>query len=174
MKKNISKGQSLFPQGLSLKTKNGYAVLELLFYIAFFAALSLIVIEAMITMSGSFKETSIYAELAQSGSIIERMSREIRQASSINSISANDLTLDTVASKTMEFKFISPDIQLWDNGSNIGNLNSPNIAITALAFTQITTVKGKAVRVSLTLRDNNDIQGRLENFYNTIVLRGDY
>lgn len=158
----------------SIKTKQGYAVLELLFYIAFFVVLSLVAIEAMITMAKSFKETSIYAELIQGGNIIERMSREIRQASSINSISANNLTFNTGVSNTMEFKFISPDIQLWDNGSNIGNLNSPNIAVTALTFTQITTAKGKAVKVFFTLRDNNDALGRLENFYDTITLRGSY
>ena len=156
------------------KTKHGYAILELLFYIAFFVTLSLVVIDAMITMARSFREISIQAELTQSGTIMERMSREIRQASSINSISANNLALNIGVSQTIEFKFISPNIQLWDNGSNIGNLNSPNIAVTALNFTQIATAKGKAVKVSLTLRDNNDIQGRLVNFYDTITLRGSY
>ena len=156
------------------KTKHGYAILDLLFYIAFFVTLSLVVIDAMITMARSFREISIQAELTQSGTIMERMSREIRQASSINSISANNLALNIGVSQTIEFKFISPNIQLWDNGSNIGNLNSPNIAVTALNFTQIATAKGKAVKVSLTLRDNNDIQGRLVNFYDTITLRGSY
>lgn len=156
------------------KTQHGYAVLELIFYIVFFVTLSLVVIEAMITMAKSFKETSVYGELAQSESIVERMSREIRQASSIILISANDLTLNIGASKTIEFRFISPDIQLWDTGSNIGNLNSPNIAVTALTFAQITTAKGKAVKISLSLRDNNDTHGRLVNFYDTVALRGSY
>lgn len=157
--------------------KEGYAVLELLFYIAFFVVLSLVVIEAMVVMAKSFKETSIYAEFTQGGSIMERMSREIRQASSISSIGADDLALNIDAGGTLEFKFVSPNIQIWETDGlsiNIGNLNSPNIAVTALAFTQITTVKGKAVRVSLTLRDNNDAQGRLENFYDTITLRESY
>lgn len=161
------------------KTKNGYAILELLFYIAFFSVLSLVVINAMITMSKSFKETTIQAELVQSGTIMERMSREIRQASDISSISANDLVLNTGVNKKVEFKFISdePDIQLWENsGSNIftGNLNTPNIIVTALTFTQIITTKGKAVKILLTVKSTNDVSGRTQNFYDTIVLRGIY
>lgn len=156
------------------KTKRGYVVLELLFYIVFFVTLSLVVIDAMITMARAFKETSIQAELTQGGTIMERISREIRQASSINLISANDLVLNTGVSNTMEFKFISPNIQLWDNGSNIGNLNTPNIIVTALTFTQITTTKGKAVKIAISFRSSQDNLSRIQDFYDTVVLRGGY
>lgn len=160
------------------KRNYGYAVLELLFYIAFFVTLSLVVIEAMIIMSKSFKETSIYAEFAQSGFIMERMSREIRGSYDINSVSATDLVLntkdDTGMDKIVEFLFSGGNIKLLENGVLTGNLNAPNIAITSLVFTQIITTKGKAVKISLTIRDNNDTQGRLLNFYDTITLRGSY
>jgi len=157
-----------------LPTQAGYSVLELLFYIAFFSVLSSLVINAMITMARSFKETTIQAQLVQSGNIMERMSREIRQASGIVSISANDLVLDMGASKTMEFKFVDPNIQFWDTGSNIGNINSPNIVVTNITFTQIDTVKGKAVKIVLTVKPTNDPSGNTQDFYDTIVLRGSY
>ncbi|MDD5720882.1 MAG: hypothetical protein PHT16_00315 [Candidatus Pacebacteria bacterium] len=163
-------GAQTAPKALS----GGYGVLELLFYIAFFSVLSSLVINAMITMARSFKETTIQAELVQSGSIMERMSREIRQANGIISIGTNDLVLDAGSGKTTEFKFISPNIQLWDTGSNIGNLNSPNTTVTALAFTQINTTKGKAVKIVLTLKSANDTSGNTQDFYDTIVLRGSY
>jgi len=160
------------------KTKDGYAVLELLFYIAFFTIFSLLIINAIITMASSFKETSIQAEFVQSGNIMEKMSREIRQAYGINTISGSDLILntkdDTGANKTVEFKFVGQNIELWDAGSNMGNLNAPKTIITALSFTQITTTKGKAVKIFLTLRSSNDVLGRTQDFYNTIVLRGSY
>ena len=161
------------------KKKNGYAVLELLFYIAFFAIFSIIAINSMIIMAKSFKETAILTELAQSGAIMERMSREIRQAYGIDFTStATDLKLNTKDSsgvnKTMEFKFVNPNIQLWDSGSNIGNLNPPNIVVTALAFTQITTGNGKAVKISLTIKSTRDSSNRLQDFYDTVTLRGSY
>jgi len=133
-----------------------------------------VVINAMITMARALKETTIHAELIQSGNIMERMSREIRQASDIISISANDLVLDAGSGKTIEFKLVGSDVQLWDTSTNIGNLNSPNIIVTALTFTQIITTKGKAVKIVLTIRPINDASGNIQDFYNTIVLRGSY
>ena len=58
-----------------LSAQRGYAILELLFYIAFFAVLSLVVINSLIVMTGSFKDNIAQAELIQSGGIMERISR---------------------------------------------------------------------------------------------------
>jgi len=159
------------------KKKSGYAVLELLFYITFFSILSLVVINSIILMAGSLKETVIQAELVQSGIIMERMSREIRQANSIDVTSTStDLILNTTSGSDtkIEFKFNSPNIELWENSVKTGNLNSPNITVTELTFSQINTAKSKAVKISLAVKYNNDVENRIVNFYNTIVLRGSY
>ena len=161
-----------------LSAQAGYATLELLFYIAFLVVLSLVVINSMIVMARSFKETALQTELVQSGNIMERIGREIRNSYDINSISVSDLKLNTKdnvgANKTVEFLLNNSDIQLLENNVLTGNLNTPNIIVTALSFTKITTTKGKAVKVSLTLKSTNDPSGSLQNFYDTIVLRGDY
>ncbi|MFA5777959.1 MAG: hypothetical protein WC870_00485 [Candidatus Paceibacterota bacterium] len=161
------------------KKGNGYAVLELIFYISLFVVLSLVVIDAMITMARSFRETSIQAEFVQSGTMMERMSREIRTSYDIDVTSTEaDLKLNTKdddgVEKIIEFKLVGSDIQLWDAGINIGNLNTPNIIVSALTFTQITTAKGKAIRVFLTIKSANDILSRTQDFYDTVVLRGSY
>ncbi|MFA5791955.1 MAG: hypothetical protein WC884_02870 [Candidatus Paceibacterota bacterium] len=164
--------------GKNKKNKCGYAILELLFYISFFAVLSLVVITSMITMARSFKETSIQAELVQSGNIMERISREIRASYDINTISANNLKLNIKDSdgvnKTVEFLLSNSDVQLLENDIFIGNLNAPNILISGLVFTQINTTKGKAVKIVFIVQSVNDALNRTQNFYNTIVLRGDY
>jgi len=152
-----------------IKKRNGYAILELIFYIAFFSILAMVIINAMIAMARSFRESSVQSEFVQSGIIMERMSREIRASSSIVSISATDLKLNAV-----EFKLSGSNIQLLENDILTGNLNTPNITVTALAFTQITTTKGKAVKIVLTIKSANDTLARPQNFYDTIVLRGDY
>ncbi|KKS04992.1 MAG: hypothetical protein UU82_C0039G0009 [Candidatus Nomurabacteria bacterium GW2011_GWC2_41_8] len=162
-----------------LKIKNcrrGYAVLELLFYIALFAVLSLVVIDAMIVMARSFKETTLQAELMQGGTMVERISREIRQAYDIDVASTSiDLKLNTTGVNTaVEFKLVGSDIQFLENGAVTGNLNSSSIVITGLTFTQITTVKGKAVKLFLTIQSSNDISNRTQDFYDTVVLRGIY
>ena len=161
-----------------IKNKNGYAILELLFYISFFTVLALVVVSAMVTMTRSFRETSIIAEWQQGANVMERISREIKQATSIASLSAADLILNTKdnsdVDKTMEFKFVSPNVQFWDNGASVGNLNSPGITVTSLVFTSITTLKSKAVKMVMTIRSNNDKSNRTVDFYDTIVLRGSY
>jgi len=179
MGKIFKKNKIIIKKNHGLPAQTGYIVLELLFYIAFFSVLSLVVINAMIIMARSFKETTIQAELVQSGYIMEKISREIRQAYDIDATSTStDLKLNTKdndgVNKIIEFKFVDSNIQLWDAGSNIGNLNTPNIAITGITFTQITTAKGKAVRIVLTLRSINNLSGNTEDFYNTVVLRGSY
>ncbi|HYD90095.1 MAG TPA: type II secretion system protein [Flavobacterium sp.] len=160
------------------KRKKGYAMLELLFYIAIFSVLSVALTEAVITMTKSFRETSIQREFTQSAGIMERMSREIKSARGINSISSSSLTLDATdeagEDKTVTFSLSGGSVQVTENGTLIGNLNSENTEVTGLVFTEITTAEGKAVRVSLSIRVNADTQNRVQDFHNTLVLRGDY
>jgi len=160
------------------KTNSGYVLLETIFYIVIFVILSIAVTNSMITMVKAFKETTIQAELMQGGNVMERISREIRQAYSINSISTSDLKLNSTDSvetnKTIEFALVGSNIALTENGVLTGNLNTPNIAITGLTFTQINTAKGVAVKILLTIKSNHDSQNRPENFYDTLVLRGAY
>lgn len=160
------------------KTNSGYVLLETIFYILLFAILSIAIINAMLTMTKSFKETIVQRELMQGGNIMERISREIRQAYGINLISANNLKLNTTddagVNKTVQFTLNNSDIRLLDKDIFIGNLNTPNITVVNITFTQINTTKGTAIKVFLTVRSNHDSQNRNENFYNTIVLRGDY
>ena len=164
-----------------IKIKNwrgGYVLLETIFYIALFAILSIAVIDALATMTKSFKETTIQAELMQGGDIMERISREIRQASSVNSISINDLKLSSVSSigvnKTIEFLLSGSDIQLLENGSFVANLNTQNLTVVSLTFAQINTVKGVAVKVFLRVMSKHDTFERNQDFYDTVVLRGSY
>src|SRR3989344_3949407 len=137
------------------KIKGGYTLVEMLFYIALFSVLSLAIIASLISMTKAFRVTTAQADLVQSSAVMERISREIRQAYEIISISANDL-------------------KLIENNVFTGDLNSSNIQITALSFTEITTPAGKAVKASLSVKSVRDATGRIENFYNTVVLRGDY
>jgi len=157
---------------------SGYAVLELLFYIALFAVLSLASINSMVTMTKSLRETSIQSQLLESGNIVERITREIRQAYGVSSITASTLVLNTTddvgANKTVQFSLSGGNVELRENGSLTGNLNTPNINVSALSFTQITTAKGLSIKFSITVVSRSDVLNRSKTFYNTVVLRGDY
>jgi len=162
----------------NLKTNRGVSLIETLFYIVLFTMLSIVVINAMITMMKSFKETAVQRELAQSGTIVEIMSREIKKAYDISSLSSTDLVLNTKDelnnNKTVEFVLSGSDLLFKENNVLTGNLNVPNITIIGLTFTQIITTKGKAVKITLSVRSKGDATPNTENFYDTIVLRGNY
>lgn len=162
----------------NLKTNRGVSLIETLFYIVLFTLLSIVVINAMITMMKSFKETSIQRELAQSGTIMEIISREIKKAYDISSLSSTDLVLNTKDesnnNKTVEFVLSGSNLLFKENNVLTGNLNVPNITITGLTFTQIITTKGKAVKITLSVRSKGDATPNTENFYDTLVLRGNY
>lgn len=157
-------------------------MIELLFYIAIFTVLFLVVINSLIFMTRSFRETVVNTDLTQSTGIMERISREIRNGEVISAISSTSLTLGpsdaaavVTASSGIQFTLSGSNIVVYDGrGTLVGNLNSPNISVTALNFSQITTTQGTAVKIFMTVKSNHYGSVRTENFYDTIVLRGDY
>lgn len=163
-----------------IKNNRGISMVELLFYTAVFSVLFLVIINSMIFMTRAFRETVVNTDLTQGASVMERMSREIRKSSGINTISATSLRLDQVdpldsATTRIRFTLSGSDIELYDsNDVLVGDLNSPNISITSLTFTQITTNQGIAVRIAMTVRSNHYNSVRTEDFYNTVVLRQAY
>lgn len=166
---------------ISIKKKNqGLSMVELLFYIAVFSVLFLVVINSIIFMTRSFRETVVNTDLTQSTNIMERISRETRNATSIDTLSTDSLKLNTIdpiteLASTIRFTLSGTNVELYD-GSNVlvGNLNSPNVSVTSLSFTQITTTEGTAVKIFMTVKSNHYNSVRTENFYDTVVLRGDY
>lgn len=152
-------------------------MIELLFYISLFIVLSLVVINSMIVMTKSFKETSIQTSLMQGRDIMERMSREVRKATGVVSITPTNLKVNTKDNagnpKTAAFLFTGGNLQFSENDVLIGNLNSSNIVIDSLSFEPISTAKGSAVKIVLSVKLQNN-PSRLENFYDTVILRGDY
>jgi Tfp pilus assembly protein PilE len=158
--------------------QKGSSLVELVFYISIFTILVLVVINAIIVMSKSFKETTVHATLESGGAIMERMSRQIKQASSITSISPTDLVVVTKDqngnAETVEFVLSGSNINFLQNGASTGSLNSPNLAVSDLFFTRVTTAKGDVVKISFSVSSVNDSLNRTADYYNTVVLRGDY
>lgn len=162
-----------------IKNKNsGLTLIETLFYTFVFAALAIVIINAMIHMTQSFRETSIQAELVQGADIMEKISREIKQAVSIHSISSNFLKLNTKdslgANKTITFTASGGDLEMLENDVFIGDLNSTNIEISELSFSNITTSSGSAVKISFEISSLRDPKSRVYEFFNTLALRGSY
>lgn len=168
-----------------LSYKTGYSIIETIIYIALFTILSVLVINSFITVLSTFSVSRVNRNMLDSGlGAMERMSREIRQAKSVdvgNSTFAADpgaLTLSTTDSNgnARTVKFISENhtVNLYENGSLLGPLSSANISVTNLVFRHIVTTKSEAVKIEMTLGDATGNSEKNENFYDTVILRGGY
>ncbi len=160
------------------KNNQGYALLEAVFYVSLFAIFSIAIINSLAVMTKSFKEAAIYRDLAQGGVIMERISREVKNSKSIAAITGTNLKINTVdhdgANKTVEFSRSGSALRFLENDVFTDNLNSPNTLISSVSFTQINTNMGTAVKIFVSVSSERDPAGRTADFYDTVVLRGDY
>lgn len=158
----------------------GFTIVEMLFYISIFSILFLVIINAMILMLSSFKETMVNRDLLEGGVVMERMAREIKNGVNITTATTGDLDFfihdennpgNTI---TYHFVLVGTKILAKSNNIDIGDVSSPDISVTALDFTKISTVNSKAIRITLTIKSNRFGSTRTETFYDTVVLRGIY
>ncbi|MFM7088617.1 MAG: type II secretion system protein J [Candidatus Paceibacterota bacterium] len=158
--------------------KKGFTLVEMIFYIAVFSAVSLILIRAVLIMVASFRETQVVADINQTNQIMERISREIRQADSIQTISSTNLKLNTTDTAgnpaTITFTLSGTNLELRENDVLVGNLNPSTISVTALSFIQQVMIHSTGVKVTMTIQSSRYGVVKTENFYNTLVLRGSY
>jgi type II secretory pathway component PulJ len=183
---NIKKYISKINSAKKLNFLRGYSLIEVIVYIAIFTSISILVINSFITILSSFKNTEANRRLLESGSLVmERMTREIRQANSI------DLTNSTIGSNPgilqlngkdsggglIYIKFKKEDngeIDIYRNNNSGENLLSSQVLVTSLIFRRITTTESEAVKIEMTIQYTNGSIVKTENFYNTIILRGSY
>ncbi len=173
------------------KSQLGFSLIEVVVYVSIFAMLSVVVINSYIVIVASFNRTQTNRDLQESGNtVMERISREIRQAKSVtvgNSVlgsTPGTLEMATTDSSgtagTVRFVLSSGAVFIYNTfngntlGTPIGNLVGQNVTATSLIFRQMTTTAGTGVKVELTVRDSRGKEHKTENFYDTVMLRGDY
>lgn len=157
-----------------INKKNGYSIVEILVYLAIFTSVSILVINLFIVILSSLNNTIVTRKIIESGQIsMDRMSREIRQAQSID-ISSTSSSLVLTGTNTINFKKENNALNLYKNSSLEGNLLGEDVSVTSLVFRPISTVESRAVKIEMTVEYSKGSYVRSENFYNTIVLRGGY
>ncbi len=166
-------------------TQKGYSLIEMIIYVSIFAVLSVVVVNSFSVVISSFVESRTNRDLLESGNtVLEKISREIRLASSVDTAgstlgsSPGVLQLNSVDSsnnaRVVKFVFENNTLNIYENNTLTGSLIGNNETITSAIFRKITTSAGTAIKVELTLKDTRGKRQRTENFYDTIILRGDY
>ena len=154
--------------------KKGYSIIEVLVYLSIFTMMSILIINLFMVILSSLNVTNVNRNLVEAGQIsMDRMSREIRQAKSIDASStSSNLVLN--GDNIISFKKENGQLNLYKNNSLEGNLLADDISITNLVFRIISTTESQAVKIEMTVSYSKGSYVKSENFYNTIVLRGGY
>lgn len=162
----------------------GFTLVEMIIYIALFALISILAVDATIMVMRSFYALRITQNISQSATTaLERMSREIRNSYDIDTTnstfgtSPGRLTLKTKddfgALTTVEFYVDAGNqVNMKVGGVDKGKLMAKTVTLTNLVFRSITTANSKVVKVEMTLQDSRSTLVKTVKYYDTIVLRG--
>ncbi len=161
--------------------KKGYSLVETIIYLAIFTFISIFVINSFITIMSSFWVTNYNRNILESGiTSLERITREIRQAESIDTINTTSTNLvlngedESGNPRTVRFTLSDGAINFYENGNLLGDLTHPDTIISNLSFTRISNTESEAVKIQMTISSDGSNIERSENFYSTIILRGSY
>lgn len=157
--------------------------MELVVYVAVFAFLSVVVVNAILAVTSAFFTIRTERNVNTAASTaIERVTRETRLAISVNTLASTfdahpgRLTLNTTdvngVSATVEFYIENGTMKVKENGVAAGTLTPSAIAVDTFIARLITSGSVQAVKIEFTLHDTR--RGNTKTFYNTALLRGSY
>ncbi|MDE2217995.1 MAG: hypothetical protein KGJ58_00880 [Patescibacteria group bacterium] len=159
--------------------------MEMIIYAAILAVLTIVTVNATFSSIKSFAEFRVDRDLNSSAaSLMERMTREIRAAHSIDltqsslGVNPGRLTLLTKdlsgADTTVEFYVENGTLKIKEGGATMGALTSSSTAVTNFIVRSLSNPKSSAVKSELRLTAARGGISKSGNFYTTIVLRGGY
>ena len=160
-------------------------MIEMLIYTAILVILAMVVVNVFLGLRRSTTALSA-TQVIESSAIIslERMTREIRDATSVDTglstlgTSPGVLQLNTTDAggtpTTVQFYVSGRALRIKEAGTDIGPLTATTTRITNLVFRKITTAQSQAVKIEMTLESGTSTSYRQKKFYSTVVLRGSY
>ncbi|MEK7139895.1 MAG: prepilin-type N-terminal cleavage/methylation domain-containing protein [Patescibacteria group bacterium] len=159
---------------------SGYTLMEAVVYIAVLAVFSVIAVNAIIIILGSFRHLRAERTVNTAAQVsFERMVRDTRTAESITILQSTfdtnpgRLTLVNPDMSATEFYIENGTLKVRENGVYAGMLTASTTVVDTLVFRFINHGTVQGVRMELTLHDTRD-PGVSRQFADTAVLRGTY
>lgn len=179
------------------KQKNtGFSLLETLLYLSIFSLTAILVINSILVMLSSFREIAVNKDLASGAKILEILSREIRNADSIQIVENQSPFLRSIvlngtdelgASRVIRIDFENNEILLYEDDGLVGNLNSSNVIVNNLDYEIIDFVREgdydaletfdpitTTIKIDLELESNRFGFNKIANFSTAILAREGY
>lgn len=158
----------------------GYTLMEAVVYVAILAVFSVIAVNAIIIILGSFRHVRAERTVNTAATVaFERVVREARAAASITTANSSfdthpgRLTLSLPNAATREFYIENGVLRVKEDGVYAGTLTASTTVIDSLIFRHLDHGTTQGVRIELTIHDTRD-PGATRQFADTAVLRGTY
>lgn len=156
-----------------LHTKNGFTLIELILYVAVIA----IILTALVPFAWGTIETSIKSSVQQEVTanaryISERITYEIRNANDINSVTPTVISLATTTPATNPtiIDLSSGNIRIKQGTGNTVQLNSTNTVITALTFTDLSSLDAKTKHIKFVMTVAASFVAARQEYQSSVVL----
>lgn len=167
---------------LALNRVQGFSLLEMLIYIAILIIMLTVIMNIIISIMSTGRIIKSLRNIENSALIsLERITREVRQAESVNTSSSilnsalGKLVLDGSDAdgnpRTAEFYLSSGVLMFSENGIEIGALSPTGAKITGLLFEHFSGLNSEGIRTTITTESGTSTHYRSEKFYSTAVLR---
>ncbi|MEK7117927.1 MAG: hypothetical protein AAB861_04120 [Patescibacteria group bacterium] len=167
------------------KQTGGLTIVETLIYIGIFVIALTVIVQMMFSLTKTHRLVKLKQSLEASGTIsMERMLREIRNATSIDMVnsalgsSPGKLVLtgtdENGNNYTLEFSIANGAIMLSKNGASAGPLTTPGISATSLVFRNISNSVSSGVRIELSLSGAIGTEIKNLDLFGFAILRNSY
>ena len=164
-----------------LQVLTGYSLIEMLIYISILSIISLLAIDTILSFGPSYHSLLAYRSAENSGILsLERMSRDIRATTSVNTaqsaLGTNPGVLTLVAtsngvSTTTKFYIQNNILKVDINGSYSGPLSLSNTSVTNLIFTLLSSPQSSGVKIDMTVQSTSSPITKTKTFHSTIILK---
>jgi len=171
--KNILPNRPLF---------GGFSLLEMLVYIAILVLLLVIIINITISVVSFQRSINVQKSIENSAMVsFERMTREVRQADSIDTtssvfgVSPGILVLNSEDGsgnpRTVEFSLSSGEVLMSENGVSLGSVSQMDTEVTSFILRHFSNSGISGIRIEMILESGTSTHYRSANFYSSVVLR---
>ena len=171
-----------FKKGISLSKVEGFSLVEMLIYIAILILMLAVIMNVTVSVVRSGRIIKALRNVENSALIsFERITRETRQAQSINLFSsvldANPGRLVLVGTdalgnpRTVDFYLSSGVLMLSENGVDVGALTQPDAEVSSLVFHRFFSPNSEGIRTEITIESGTSTHYRSNNFYFSAILR---
>ncbi len=161
-------------------SRRGFLLVEMLVYISILLISALIVVISFLSLRSVFGQARANHILTQAAETsLERMAFEIEDAitvDAVQSVFGNDpgsLTI-TGDAGTRTFYISGTQLRVRENAVDAGPLTPAGVSVESLIFTHYQNTHTEGVRVSLTLRIENQFVSTTRTFTTMTLLRNSY